>query len=61
VETTCRSRLRSRISSLVRRLNATVAVNVSYARLLRELLPMPRDPQQPVQPLLQWLGESGAP
>jgi len=49
------------ISSLVRRLNATVAVNVSYARLLRELLPMPRDPQQPVQPLLQWLGESGAP
>jgi hypothetical protein len=30
-----------------------VAVNVSYARLLRELLPMPRDPQQPVQPVLQ--------
>jgi outer membrane protein TolC len=41
------------INSLVRRLNATVAVNVSYARLLRELLPMPRDPQQPVQPVLQ--------
>ena len=41
------------INSLVRRLNATVAVNVSYARLLRELLPMPRDPAQPVQPQLQ--------
>jgi outer membrane protein TolC len=49
------------INSLVRRLNATVAVNVSYARLLRELLPMPRDPQQPVQPQLQWLGASGTP
>jgi outer membrane factor, OMF family len=42
------------ISSLVRRLNATVAVNVTYARLLRELLPMPRDPLQPVQPQLQF-------
>jgi outer membrane protein TolC len=41
------------INSLVRRLNATVNVNVSYARLLRELLPMPRDPAQPIQPQLQ--------
>jgi hypothetical protein len=30
-----------------------VAVNVSYARLLRELLPMPRDPLQPLQPQLR--------
>jgi OMF family outer membrane factor len=49
------------VDSLVRRLNATVDVNVTYARLLRELLPMPRDPQQPVQPQLQWLGASGTP
>jgi hypothetical protein len=41
------------IDSLVRRLNATVDVNITYARLLRELLPVPRDPAQPVQPQLQ--------
>jgi outer membrane protein TolC len=41
------------ISSLVQRLNATVNVNVTYARLLRELLPMPRDPDQRIQPQLQ--------
>jgi outer membrane protein TolC len=41
------------ISSLVQRLNATVNVNLTYARLLRELLPMPRDPQQQIQPQLQ--------
>lgn len=41
------------ISSLVQRLNATVNVNLTYARLLRELLPMPRDPNQPIQPQLQ--------
>jgi len=41
------------INSLVRRINATVDVNVTYARLLRELLPVPRDPAQPVQPVLQ--------
>jgi OMF family outer membrane factor len=35
------------VESLLARLNATVAVNISYARLLRELLPVPRDPQQP--------------
>jgi outer membrane factor, OMF family len=43
------------IDSLVRRLNATVDVNITYAQLLRELLPVPRDPQQPLQPQLQWL------
>ena len=42
------------IASLVQRLNATVAVNITYARLLRELLTTPRDPGQPVRPQLQW-------
>ena len=42
------------INSLVQRLNATVGVNISYARLLRELLPVPRDPSQAIQPLLQF-------
>ena len=41
------------INSLVQRLNATVGVNITYAQLLRELLPMPRDPNQRVQPQLQ--------
>ena len=42
------------INSLVQRLNATVAVNITYAQLLRELLPMPRDTNQPIlQPQLQ--------
>jgi OMF family outer membrane factor len=41
------------ISSLVQRLNATVGVNLSYAQLLRELLPMPRDPDMPVEARLQ--------
>ncbi|MFN9872348.1 MAG: TolC family protein [Cyanobacteriota bacterium] len=36
------------ISSLVQRLSATVDVNLTDARLLRELLPMPRDPAGPV-------------
>mgnify|MGYP003340582135 CR=1 FL=1 len=41
------------INSLVQRLNATVGVNITYAQLLRELLPMPRDPNQAIQPQLQ--------
>ena len=40
------------ISSLVQRLNATVGVNISYARLLRELLPVPTDPAAPITPQL---------
>ena len=40
------------IGSLVQRLNATVGVNVTYARLLRELLPVPRDPAAPITPQL---------
>ena len=42
------------ITSLVQRLTATVSVNLTYAQLLRELLPMPSDPQAPVRPILQW-------
>ena len=41
------------IQSLVQRLNATVNVNVTYAQLLRELMPVPRDPDQPLQPRLR--------
>jgi outer membrane factor, OMF family len=41
------------IRSLVQRINATVGVNITYARLLRELLPVPRDPDQRLQPQLQ--------
>lgn len=40
------------VQSLVRRLNATIDVNITYARLLRELLPVPRDPSAPLQPRL---------
>lgn len=42
------------IASLVQRLEATVNVNVTYAQLLRELLPMPTDPEAPVPSRLQW-------
>ena len=35
------------ISSLVQRLDAAVDVNITYAQLLRELLPVPRDPNAP--------------
>ena len=41
------------LNSQVQRLNATVNVNITYAKLLRELLPMPRDPNLPIQPQLQ--------
>ena len=36
------------VNALVRRLFATVNVNVTYARMLRELLPMPKNPNDPV-------------
>ena len=42
------------IASLVQRLNATVGVNITYAQLLRELLPVPRDPAAPLTPELTW-------
>ena len=41
------------IRSLVQRLEATIGANITYAQLLRELLPMPRDPDQPVPATLQ--------
>ena len=41
------------INSLVQRLNATVAVNITYAQLLRELLPVPQDPMAPLPTNLQ--------
>ncbi|MGB7565947.1 MAG: TolC family protein [Prochlorococcaceae cyanobacterium] len=41
------------IDSLVRRLNATIDVNITYAQLLRELMPVPRDPAAPLTPSLQ--------
>ena len=49
------------INSLVQRLNATVGVNVTYAQLLRELLPIPRDPNQPIQPQLRLEVSSSSP
>ena len=47
------------INSLVQRLNATVNVNITYAKLLKELLPMPRDPILPIQPQLQLSSSPG--
>ena len=41
------------INALVSRLNATVGVNITYAQLLRELLPVPRNPAAPLTPMLQ--------
>ena len=49
---------RQLVTSLLQRLNATVGVNITYARLLRELLPMPRDPALPVQPRLSLEGRA---
>jgi hypothetical protein len=37
----------------VRRLNAMIDVNITYAQLLRELMPVPRDPAAPLTPSLQ--------
>jgi outer membrane protein TolC len=47
--------------SLLQRLNATVAVNITYARLLRELLPVPRDPEAPIIPELKLSSPGGDP
>lgn len=46
------------IASLVQRLNATVNVNITYASLLSELLPVPRDPGLPIQPQLRFSAAS---
>ena len=42
------------ISSLVQRLDAAVDVNITYAQLLRELLPVPLDPDAPFTPQLTY-------
>jgi hypothetical protein len=42
------------ITSLMQRLEATVNVNVSFAPMRREPLPMPKDPTIPVPTPLQW-------
>ena len=42
------------ISSLVQRLEAAVDVNITYAQLLRELLPVPLDPNAPFSPQLTY-------
>jgi len=47
------------INSLVNRLTATVNVNITYAQLLRELLPVSQDPNRAITPTLQ-LGSSSA-
>jgi len=47
------------INSLVKRLNATVNVNITYAQLLRELLPVSQDPTRAISPTLQ-LGSSSS-
>lgn len=52
---------RQLVTSLLQRLNATVGVNITYARLLRELLPVPRDPGLMVTPRLSLDGATPAP
>jgi outer membrane protein TolC len=47
------------INSLIKRLTATVNVNITYAQLLRELLPVSQDPNRAITPTLQ-LGSSSA-
>ena len=47
------------INSLINRLTATVNVNITYAQLLRELLPVSPDPTRSITPILQ-LGSSSA-
>lgn len=41
------------INSLIKRLTATVNVNITYAQLLRELLPVSQDPNRAITPTLQ--------
>ena len=47
------------INSLINRLTATVNVNITYAQLLRELLPVSQDPNRTIAPILR-LGSSSA-
>ncbi len=48
------------INSLINRLTATVNVNITYAQLLRELLPVSQDPNRSITPILRLGSSSGA-
>ncbi len=48
------------INSLINRLTATVNVNITYAQLLRELLPVSQDPNRAISPTLQLGSKSAA-
>ncbi|MCX5936739.1 MAG: TolC family protein [Cyanobium sp. LacPavin_0920_WC12_MAG_62_9] len=48
------------INSLIKRLTATVNVNITYAQLLRELLPVSQDPNRAITPTLQLGSKSTA-
>ena len=48
------------INSLIKRLTATVNVNITYAQLLRELLPVSQDPNRAITPTLQLGSKSAA-
>ena len=48
------------INSLIKRLTATVNVNITYAQLLRELLPVSQDPNRAISPTLQLGSKSAA-
>ena len=48
------------INSLINRLTATVNVNITYAQLLRELLPVSQDPNRTIAPILQLGSKSSA-
>ena len=48
------------INSLIKRLTATVNVNITYAQLLRELLPVSQDPNRAITPTLQLGSKSSA-
>jgi len=48
------------INSLIKRLTATVNVNITYAQLLRELLPVSQDPNRAITPILRLGSKSSA-
>ena len=48
------------INSLINRLTATVNVNITYAQLLRELLPVYQVPNRAISPTLQLGSKSAA-
>ena len=48
------------INSLINRLTATVNVNITYAQLLRELLPVSQDPNRSITPILRLGSKSSA-